>query len=126
VRTLALDPVTRDLVVVAGRLQVVSGADAVAQRLRVRLRLGLGEWHRNRRVGVPFRRFLGQKGAEDVAEAVLRQAIASCPGVASLDAFEIVLDDRHARVTFTVTTVDEAVIGLVEVRDFIVSGAEAA
>ena len=43
-RSLALDPTTGDLLLTAGRLSLVEGVDAVAQRLDGRLSLWVGEW----------------------------------------------------------------------------------
>lgn len=64
-----------------------------------------GEWFADTSVGVPWGSILGAKGAQAFAEATLRRAILSCPGVASLDRFAIALNaERHATVTFAVTT----------------------
>lgn len=104
VRTLALDT-TGDLAVVGGQLQVIDGADAVRQALELRLSIWQGEWFADATVGVPYLRFLGVPGALPLAESLLRRAILSCPGVASLDRFSIALNaERHATVTFAVTT----------------------
>ena len=43
-RCFALDPQTGDLSLADGRLSLVEGVDAVAQRLGGRLRLWRGEW----------------------------------------------------------------------------------
>lgn len=106
-RTLALDPATGDLALTAGRLTLVEGAEAVAQRLRGRLALWAGEWFGDTAVGIPYLTFLGQKGAEQVAEAALRRAILTCPGVAALEAFTLVLDGRtrSAVLTFRARTI---------------------
>ena len=92
----------------AARLTGVDDGENVAQRLRVRLRLWRGDYVLDGRVGIPFRRWLGQKGAASVelAEAVLRRAVATCPGVGRVDAFTFALDPstRVAAVDFEVTT----------------------
>lgn len=104
-RTLALDPSTGDLALSAGRLTLVSGADAVAQRLRVRLKLWRGEWILDRGVGFPWQRVLGEKDTARLAESLLREAIVTCPGVRSLDRFAFTVDPttRRASLTFAVT-----------------------
>lgn len=106
-RTLALDAVTGELVLSGGRPTIVSGSAAVAQRLRVRLKLWQGEWLLDSQVGFPWRRIFGEKGVERLAEALLRQAIVSCPGVRSLDRFAFAVDPatRRATLAFTVTTI---------------------
>lgn len=106
-RTLALDPITGDLVRSAGRPVIVSGSNAVAQRLRVRLRLWQGEWILDANVGFPWLSVLGQKGTERLLEVLLRRAITTCPGVRSLDRFALSVDPRTrvATCTFTATTI---------------------
>ncbi len=107
-RALALDPTTGDLST-AGGLSLVEGVAAVAQRLRGRLGLGQGEWFADTLAGIPWvQEILGQRGAEGVAEAILRAAITTCPGVAALERFTFALDraTRHATVTFRARTVD--------------------
>jgi hypothetical protein len=109
VRDLALDA-DGDLELTDGALRLTSTADGenVAQRLRVRLRLWRGDYVMDTRVGIPFRRWLGQKGAAavELAEAVLRRAVATCPGVGRVNAFTFALDGatRRAAVDFEVTT----------------------
>lgn len=105
-RTLALDA-TGDLMLSGGRPVLVSGADAVAQRLRTRLGLFQGEWLLDRQVGFPWRRILGEKGVDRLAEVLLRAAISSCPGVKAITAFTFTFNrtTRRASVTFTVTTI---------------------
>lgn len=116
-KTLALDPTTGDLVKRGGRPVLVTGADAVAQKLRMRFRFALGDWFRDRRVGIPFARILGVKGADAYAESVFRRVVTTCPGVASLDAFGLTLgSDRRARVTFRATPTEGESI---EVADFV-------
>jgi hypothetical protein len=108
VRTLALDPLTGDLALTAGRLTLVEGGDAIAQRLRGRLRLWRGEWFADTGVGVPYLGFLGQKGAAALAlaENSVRQAIVTCPGIAALESFSFAADPaaRAATVSFRART----------------------
>lgn len=106
-RTLAIDPVTGDLRLSGGRPVLVSGAAAVAQRLRVRLKLQQGEWLLDRNVGFPWLRVFEGKGTERLLEVLLRRAITTCPGVRSLDRFALTVDPRTrlATCTFTVTAI---------------------
>jgi hypothetical protein len=92
----------------AARLTDVASGENVQQRLRVRLRLWRGDSVLDTRAGIPFRRWLGEKGAASVAlaESVLRRAVATCPGVGRVDAFAFALDPstRGATVQFSATT----------------------
>lgn len=112
VRALALDPTTGDLALTQGRLSLVEGKDAVAQRLRGRLKLWAGEWFADTAIGVPYLTILGQKGAVPLAEATLRKAITTCPGVATLESFSLAHDgrSRSATVAFRVRTSAGAVV----------------
>ena len=104
-RSLALDPVTGDLAVSGGRLSLVSGADAVAQRLRGRLGLWRGEWVLDRSVGVPYLgRVLG-KIPESNAAALLREVVSTCPGVASVEAFDLRVDGPTRAASLTVRVI---------------------
>lgn len=107
-RTLALDPATGDLALTAGRLTLVEGAEAVAQRLEGRLSLWLGSWFADTSLGVPFLDFLGVKGAAALAESTLRRAATSCPGVVTLEVFALIVQrvDRSAALTLRARTVD--------------------
>lgn len=120
---LALDLTTGDLALASGRLSLVTGAAAVRQKLLIRLRLWLGEWVLDRRVGVPYLRDVLVKAPDRaVVEGLLRSVILTCPGVAALLTFELVLrSDRSALLSFDAQPAnDDAVI---EVRDFVVGGA---
>lgn len=121
-RCLALDPTTGDLAVFAGRLLLLSGADAVAQRLRGRLGLWRGEWVLDRSVGVPYLgRVLGNV-SEAAAAAILRETVTSCPGVGSLEAFAFVVDaaSRTATLTLRVLTTDGEPV---TIADYVFGGA---
>lgn len=111
-RALALDPATGDLALTAGRLSLVEGVEAIAQRLDGRLSLWQGEWFGDLAAGVPYRRFLGEKGAERLAESSLRQAIATCPGVSAVEAFTFSVDKRTraAALAFRARTVTGEII----------------
>ena len=111
-RSLALDATTGDLLLTAGRLTLVEGAEAVAQRLRGRLTLWAGEWFADTSLGVPFLSFLGVKGAAALAESTRRRAITTCPGVAALETFTMTVDGgaRSAVIAFRARTTDGDVI----------------
>lgn len=93
-RDLALDPATGDLAITAGRLALTEGTGARVQRLRLRLALWRGEYVFDRAKGVPYTDLLARKGAGPLLEATLRQAAATCPGIAALKAFGMTQDAR--------------------------------
>ncbi len=120
-RTFALDPTTGDLAISGGRPGIAEGLDATVQKLRVRLRLWQGEWPFDRTVGIPYGRILGEKGISAFASATLRQAIATSPGVATLDAYAFTEDRarRSASLAFRATSVTGEPI---TITDFVVGG----
>lgn len=106
---LALDPDTWDLEIPP---RLIRGAEAVAQRLMVRLRWIKGEWYLDQNQGVPwFEILLGQKNPDvRLVEGIIRQAILSTPGVTSVQEISVTYDPttRHASLAFVATTTDSA------------------
>jgi hypothetical protein len=87
---LALDPTTGDLAIPA---RIIRGAEAIAQRLRVRFRFFLGEWFLDRRLGVPYFRDVLKKNPDEILIAsILRTVLLSTPGIARVDTLEARLD----------------------------------
>ena len=117
-RDLALDPATGDLAISGGRLRLTElGAESVAQKLRVRLRLFRGEWFMDTSVGVPYYTDVLGRHPLSAVEALLRQAIVTCPGVKTLESFTFAVNpDRTATLTFGVRAVDAG--ELVTIEDF--------
>ena len=110
-KSLCLDPKTRDLVI-DGRetLQVVEGVDEAAQHLRILLSTRMGEWFLNIRHGLDHGEILGQK--MPAAESRIRAAVYDAVKQDSRDIRIQSLDlehDVHARtLTIRITaTVDE-------------------
>ncbi len=101
-RELALDPVTGDLRVVGGRLVVLSGEEAVAQRIAVRLRTFEGEWIFDTSLGTPyFQNILGTRRREKLIQSILRKRVADTPGVLRVIELSVTIDGstRVAAVT---------------------------
>ena len=96
VRDPALDPTTGDLALtaVAGAraASMVTRADALRQKLQLRLSLGAGEYVLDRAVGMPlFSQIFNRSAGRTVAESVYRRAITTCPGVRSLDRLRLTI-----------------------------------
>ena len=114
-RDLALDPLTGRVLLEGGRARLTEqGAEAVGQRLRLRLSLWQGEFVLDREVGIPALSVVLAKGRAALAEALLRRAIATCPGVASLGSFSLDLyrSTRAAAVAFDARTIDGEPVSL--------------
>lgn len=103
-RDLALDPATGDLLIESRALRLtVDGAEAVAQKLRVRLRLFQGEYVLDTRVGVPWYTDILGRHSRATVEAILRRVIATCPGVDALESFTLAINSaRVASISFKV------------------------
>lgn len=108
-RDLALDPATGDLDLRAGsdglrRASLTSGAGAVRQKLALRLGLIAGEYPFDTSIGIPLlTQVIGKASGRDVAEAMYRRAVATCPGVREVESFRFTLAaTRRASITFRV------------------------
>jgi len=81
-RELALDPLTGDLRVTGGELSVLTGKEALAQRIAVRLRTFLGEWIFDITIGTPwFQNILGTRRREGLIQTLVRARVQNTPGV---------------------------------------------
>ena len=98
-------------------LYFVTGADAVAQHLKIRLRLVKGEWFLDQRVGIPYHSQIWVKNPNLAAiQAIYRRAITSTPGVASpLERMDLAFDasTRELSLSFSAKLAGETVA-----RDF--------
>lgn len=86
-----------------GGLQLYTGADAVAQKLDLRLQLVRGEFYLDQRVGIPYFEQVWRKNPSITAlQLIFRRAIEECPGVIELRELRIeVGTNREAEVFFT-------------------------
>lgn len=86
----------------------ISQTDEIAQTIRTRLRLFLGEYFRDITDGTPwFEQILGKGVNMSAREAALRNRIANTPGVIRLTAFSLdfpSVDARALTVTASVLT----------------------
>jgi hypothetical protein len=116
---LALDPVDDDLLVDGGLLALVRGADALVQRLELRLGLVRGSWFLDQDQGVPYVEQVLVKGADgSTIGSLLRTEALREPDLREARA-TVTLDPatRSARATVSAQAVDgvrvEAAVTLV-------------
>ena len=86
-------------------------AEAVAQRIRIRLQTFRGEWFLNTRYGVPYFQRIFRKGASlDIVESILRRQISNIEGVESIAQLRVEVDPsvRRATVEFRVSIGEDA------------------
>lgn len=106
----ALDQSTGDLLLVNGSATLVDGADAVGQRMYVKLRTFQGEYFLNQRAGFPYHDRILIRGANEAdLYQIYQSGLVSIPGVESVDKLDIDFgdsDDRTLRVTSNATTTE--------------------
>jgi hypothetical protein len=112
-RDLRIDPSTGDLDITSGDIQVCEGADALRQRLLIKLNTFRGEWFLNTEFGVPYFQEIFIKNPElDVLEAAFKDQIMGTAGVKTLEKFELDYDaaTRRLSLSFEVGTDDEELV----------------
>lgn len=110
---LLLDTNSHDLDTSGYKLHLSSGLDATAQRIKIRLKLFLGEWFLDTAAGVPYYEDILIKNPDlNLVKAALQQQILTTPEVVELISFDLQLDNqtRTLSVTFAATTTS----GLIE------------
>lgn len=74
-------------------VQLVRGADAVAQRIRIRLLFPKGSWFLDLRQGIPYREHVLIKNPQKQAvRSILRRVIINTPGVAGVESLTLEID----------------------------------
>jgi hypothetical protein len=91
---IAIDPATGDLLLdEAGDAVIVTGRAAIAQHIRVRFQHFLGEWHLDRREGVPwFEQILVANPDLTIINELFRRTVRSTPGIASVRSLSLDFD----------------------------------
>lgn len=99
-------------------------SEEVAQQLFIRFRMFRGEWFLDPTIGVPwFQSILGVKNSEGLVEQIFRQVITTCPGVASLQTFNLKnLGNRSFQLTFSCTLSDGTVLLSSDFGPFVIGG----
>lgn len=84
-----------DLEVTLGSARVVTGTEALAQRLSIRLKFFRGDWFLNVLEGVPYHDYvLRKRTSAAVRREVFRRAIATTRGVQQIVSLNVELDQR--------------------------------
>lgn len=107
---------TWDIDIADGELSLVSGPDAIAQHLLIRLRFVRGEWFLDNRIGIPYYEQILLKNPNLVAiRGLYRLAILSTPGVEEMQDLELNFDRsrRTLELTFSAKIEGEEIL-----RDF--------
>lgn len=102
-----LDVTTHDIDISTGDLQLLTGIEAIAQHIRIRLQFFLGEWMLDTRLGIPyFQHVLIKNPKTAVVRGILRKAIQETPGVVSVS--DLLVDyaptTRQMTVSFSAAT----------------------
>lgn len=101
-----LDFGTGDLDLTGHQLNLVTGADAIEQQLRIRLRFFLGEYFLDTRQGIPFYREVLIKNPNlPLLRSIFREAIITTPGVSSVQDVQVSVNGvtRTLSLTFVAT-----------------------
>lgn len=112
---LAIDQDTRDLFLAPdGNLATVTGAEAVAQHVRQRLKTYKGEWFLDTTAGVPWlEQIMGDGFNPALAEAVVKAEILDTHGVVEITSFSVTFDASVRRLVIkdiaVLTTYDQEV-----------------
>lgn len=89
---LALDPSTWDM---PDRFEFLTEADALVQRIKIRLRFFKGEWFLDQRLGVPYiEKILVKRPDRAIIDNLFVKLIATTPGIAKVTQFRSTLDAK--------------------------------
>jgi len=103
---------TGDLDITNNSFSLVEGAAAVKQHCQVRLKFFLGEWFLDTRIGVPwFQQILVKGVSTTMVQQIIRDVILGTPGVKSIDAFSMVLNDATRELAVEVSGKLDADVG---------------
>lgn len=98
-QTLKIDPDTRDLVLEDGALAMISGAETVAQCVRLTLETFKGEWFLDTAHGTDYDRIIGDGDGDP--DTVLRAAIFQETNVQYIDSLEVTRQGRQLTAAFS-------------------------
>lgn len=96
-----LDPLTHDLDTRSLGMKIVSGAEAVIQNIRIKLKLWTGEWFMDTEAGTPYLEdILGKRISLAGALAAIRASIMEVDGVQTITKFDYQFDRKIRKLDF--------------------------
>lgn len=106
----------QDIYFVNGQLAFVTEKDYVAQRVRTRLQLFLGEWFLDISQGVPWFEEILVKPANIVTtQALIKNTILNTPEVTGIESYSDSFDPVNRK--YTVNTVINSIYGQVQISE---------
>ena len=104
-----------DIQIDNNNLTLINGREEIAQVLRQRLRVFLGEWFLDTREGIDYYGDVLKKSPDPgQVDALFKNEILTSPGVVELIEFELDIVGRQLQLTFTART-DEGIVTFDEV-----------
>lgn len=101
---LALAQADGDLDTSGGDMLVVTRADYVLQKIKIRFRFFLGEWFLDRRLGVDYFRSVFVKNPDlDRVRSLFRRVLMSTPGIVAVSRLALTLDAGARALSFAFT-----------------------
>lgn len=101
---IALQTIDHDLDISTGDLEILEGAEAIAQHLRIRLQFFFAEWFLDRRLGVPYyQKILIKNPGTNVVRAIIRKVVTSTPGVLALISLDTAYEGTIRKLTVSFT-----------------------
>lgn len=86
---------THDLMIRDGDIELIGGADRVAQEIKITLLTWLGEWFLDQRVGVPYLENVLVKNPDmNYIRAILRKKVANVDGVKNVVSLDAAYDRK--------------------------------
>jgi hypothetical protein len=83
-----------------GNLQTVTGREAIAQHVKIRLRFFRGEWALDTREGTPYwEQILIHGASEALISEIFRRVVAETPGIASVRQLGLSIDRQTRTLT---------------------------
>jgi hypothetical protein len=121
-----INPSTGDLELSStGDIQWTSEAEAVAQRLRIRLQFFKGEWFADTRVGIPYYSdILLKNPSKRLVLSIMSEVILGTPGIARLVSLDYTLSrpTRELSLVFVAETTEGFILDSQDFGPFIVAG----
>ncbi len=96
----------RDIVFRAGRLTIVRGSEARAQRVHIALLHFMGEWFMDQNAGTNYLGAILGKGADLARRAEFRRRLLEIPGITAIESMNLTLDPSTRRLSGVIEVTD--------------------